>query len=123
METSAKGFFATLFDLEFKNFITVKFVKFIYIALIVFIVLTAFVYFVFILLTGFQTDAGGIIALLAVIGVPLVTLIYIVLLRVLLESVVVFFRIGENTSAMAAAAGPGTGGLPASDPTPPPFQG
>lgn len=40
--------------------------------------------------------------LLAFVGIPLVTLIYLILIRVSFDMIALFFRIGENTSLMLA---------------------
>ena len=48
---------------------------------------------------------GGLYILFAIVIVPIVTLIYLVLTRVSMEMVAIFFRIGENTTLMAASAG------------------
>ena len=97
-QIEAKGFFASLFDFGFTSFITLKFLRVIYGVVVVLILLIS----VAILVASISQ--GGMYALLAIVVVPIVTLIYLVLTRVSLEIVALFFRIGENTSLMVAAA-------------------
>ena len=98
-QLEAKGFFAALFDFGFTSFITLKFLRIIYTVLVGLILLCGAGFFIAFLLRG------GFFVLVAVVLVPLVTLFYLVIARISLETVELFFRIGENTSLMAAAAG------------------
>lgn len=117
MET--KGFFAGLFDFGFTSFITLKFLRLIYGVLVVLIVLFG----VGFLIAGLSQGGGTAVA--AIFLAPLGTLLYLIFTRISMEVVALFFRIGENTSIMAAAAtgqapppagpsygGPGYGGDP-----------
>jgi len=97
-QIEAKGFFASLFDFGFTSFITLKFLRLIYGFLVVLILLTG----VILLVAGLSQ--GGASAVLGILFVPIITLIYLVLTRVSLEIVALFFRIGENTSLMVKAA-------------------
>lgn len=99
----AKGFFAGLFDLGFTSFITLKFIRVIYTVLVTLILLAALVFFLVFLFRG---GAGVLVAL---VGVPVVTLLYLVSARVSLELIALFFRIGENTTLMASAMTVGSG--------------
>ena len=96
MET--KGFFAGLFDFGFTSFITLKFLRLIYGVLVVVILLFGLV----LLITGLSRGGGTAVATLFL--APLGVLLYLVLIRISMEMVALFFRIGENTSIMAAAA-------------------
>jgi Domain of unknown function (DUF4282) len=98
-QIEAKGFFASLFDFGFTSFITLKFLRLIYGVLVVLILLIGVGAFL-----G-SISQGGIYILIAIIIVPIVTLLYLVLTRVSMEIVALFFRIGENTNIMAASAG------------------
>jgi hypothetical protein len=93
---SSVGFFDGLFDFSFTTFITLKIVRAIFIVGTVSVLLAAAGAFIMIF------SRGGWYTLMAIVGVPLVTLIYLVLLRVSLEMIALFFRIGENTSLMLA---------------------
>jgi uncharacterized membrane protein len=97
-QIETKGFFASLFDFGFTSFITLRFLRVIYGVLVVLILLIAVVAFVGML------SQGGLYILLAIVVVPIVTLLYLVMTRVSMEMVALFFRIGENTSMMAASA-------------------
>jgi len=98
-QIETKGFFASLFDFGFTSFITLKFLRLIYAVLLVLILLTGVVFFVA------SIAQGGLYILFAIVIVPILTLIYLVLTRVSMEMVAIFFRIGENTNLMAASAG------------------
>src|SRR5665647_1216187 len=98
-QIETKGFFASLFDFGFTSFITLKFLRLIYGVLVVLILLAGVVFFVA------SISQGGLYILFAIVIVPILTLIYLVLTRVSMEMVAIFFRIGENTNLMAASAG------------------
>ena len=93
-----KGFFATLFDFGFTSFITLKMLSFAYGLLVVLILLAGVVALVL------GISRGGTDLLIAICGVPIATLIYLVMIRVSMEMVALFFRIGQNTNLMAASA-------------------
>jgi Domain of unknown function (DUF4282) len=97
-QIEAKGFFSGLFDFGFTSFITLKFLRVIYGVLVVLILLMG------VGLLVASISQGGLYAVLAIVVVPIVTLIYLVVTRVSLEIVALFFRIGENTTLMVAAA-------------------
>lgn len=90
----------------------------IYAILVGLILLTGLIFFFGLLLQG---EAASI--LLAIIGVPLVTLLYLVIARVYMEIIALFFRIGENTSVMAASLGGGSSGGPGSPYSGPSYGG
>ena len=98
MQMQTKGFFAGLFDFGFTSFITLKFLRLIYTVLVIVLVLGG----VLLLFAGLSQ--GGASAALSLIGVPLLVLVYLVFARVGMETIALLFRIGENTSIMAAAA-------------------
>lgn len=103
------GFFRSLVDLSFTSFVTARVVKFIYVLSVIFVVL----YALFATLS-LVTFAGGFASALAgsrVIGIvagtilfvllaPVVLLVGVTYVRVLLEIVIVLFRISENTAEM-----------------------
>ncbi|MGN6637138.1 MAG: DUF4282 domain-containing protein [Oryzihumus sp.] len=110
-QQDAKGFFGALFDLSFTTFVTLRFLKVIYAVMVGLILLTGLIFFVASLMRG------GAAVLVGLVVVPIVTLLYLVLARVSLEAVALFFRIGENTTIMAGrnpAAGPVPPSYPAS---------
>lgn len=97
MET--KGFFGGLFDFGFTSFITLKFLRVIYALLVVLILLVGLI----VLVAGLSQGGGSAVAVIFL--APMATLLYLVFTRVTMEVIALFFRIGENTSVMAAATG------------------
>lgn len=120
--SQAKGFFGALFDFSFTSFVTLKFLKVIYGALVVVILIGGLTFFV----VGVARGGGGIA--FSIVVVPLVTLLYLVLVRICMELVALFFRIGEHTSVIANAlasgrygdSAPPSYGLPTPGPAPTP---
>jgi hypothetical protein len=90
-----KGFFASLFDFSFTEFITVKIIKILYGIIIV----LAGIGVLFFIVTGFQTSAA--MGILYLILSPLVFILWVILARVWLEIVIVIFRIEDNTKKIA----------------------
>lgn len=105
-----KGFFGSLFDLSFTSFITGGVVKFLYVVALLFAVLNALFTagYLSLLLGAFlssasDSPAAGIVAgaFVFLALAPVLTLFGMIYARVLLEIIVVLFRIAENTSQMA----------------------
>lgn len=94
-QIESKNFFASLFDFGFMSFVTLRFMKVIYALLVTLILLFGLIAFVGLLLSG---SSGGVA--LAILVVPVATLLYLILARVSMEMVALFFRIGENTSLL-----------------------
>jgi Domain of unknown function (DUF4282) len=109
-----RGFFEGLFDISFSSLITPKVIKFVYVLSMVLIGLFA----LFLVGAAFSNSvAGGIVVLLVV--APLLGLLYLIYVRVLLELVIVIFRIMETNSELVdLQKGRSTGQTP--PPTPPP---
>ncbi len=97
------GFFKALFDFSFTEFVTSKIIKLLYGLSIIFSVISALILLILLLLAGFKESAGlGILAL--IIGAPLCFLIFLVMViysRVVLEIIIVIFRIAEHTGELA----------------------
>ena len=88
--------FSSLFDLSFSRFITLGIVKVLYVLVLILIAIGWLIG----VISGFSQGAGaGIVGLVVV---SIVALIQVIFARVWLELIVVIFRIGENTSALAA---------------------
>jgi len=83
------GFFSRLFDVSMKSFITPSIIKVLFVIGIIVISLVA----LGILAAGFQGDGAGWLVVFA----PFYWLLGILYLRVILEVIVVLFRIEENT--------------------------
>lgn len=90
-----QGFFTTLFDFSFSEFIVPKILKILYGLGI----LGAAVASLSIIVNGFQ--AGFLVGLLMIILSPIFFVIGVILVRVYLEVVMVLFRIADNTNKMA----------------------
>jgi hypothetical protein len=120
-----KGFLASLFDTSFANLVTPRVIKVIYIISMVVIGLAA----LFWIGAAFsQSAAFGLLVL--VIAAPLLSLLYLIYTRVLLEVIIALFRIMETNTELVAlqrAATPGAPAAPvppaaASTPPPPPAE-
>jgi len=101
-----RGFFAALFDLSFRTFITRRLASVFYLVGLIAIGIGFVVYFVGGILSGVSMlwfNAGaGISALVAtVIVVPVLTFLAIILLRFIIEGVVALIAIAENTERTA----------------------
>jgi hypothetical protein len=110
-----QGFLASLFDVSFKSLITTRVIKVIYVLSMILIGLGALVF----VAAAFANSVGAGLFTLIVIA-PLVSLLYLIYLRVVLEIVIAIFRIMEtNVELVALQRG---GAAPASTPpayTPP----
>lgn len=99
---SAKGFLASLFDFGFTSFVATRVVKVLY----VLIVLIAGLYTLFLLTLGFRLGTGaGVLFLLVVC--PLFFIVFIAVYRVLLEVMVVIFRMADDLAAIRRRGGSG----------------
>jgi uncharacterized membrane protein len=87
----AKGFFASLFDYSFSSFITSKIVKVLYVLTTIIVALWTLV----LILLGFRASSGAGVLML-VVGGPLFFVITMIYTRVVLELLIVIFRISEN---------------------------
>ena len=110
-----KGFFGSLFDVSFTSFVTIRIIKVIYIITLVLIGVAALVFIV----ASFADSVGAGLFVL-VIAAPLVSLLYVIYVRVLLEIVMAIFRIAENTGDSVSLLRAQASGSPvASQPVPP----
>ncbi|MFQ5914759.1 MAG: DUF4282 domain-containing protein [Nitrospinota bacterium] len=95
-----KTFLASLFDFSFETFITARVVKVLYGLSIA----AAALWALFLIVAGFRQSAGSGVLML-IVGGPLLFVIAVIYARVILEIVLVIFRISEHTSKMAGADG------------------
>lgn len=94
-----KGFLGALFDFSFKSFVFPKLVSFIYFVLFMLLTLATLSAVVGAFLGyGKEYDVSPWIVLVAA---PFVYFIYLVVLRMGMETAVVLFRIYENTGRIA----------------------
>ena len=98
MEQGA-GFFASLFDFSFTEFITTKLIKFLY----GLGMLLGGVMALGLIIAGFAQSA--IVGILFLVLSPLVFLLYVIGARVWLELVIVVFRIAQHTAEIAKNTG------------------
>ena len=111
-----QNFLASLFDVEFKSLITTKVIKVLYILSMIGIGLVALAFVV----AAFNNDAAAGLLVLVIVA-PLMSLLYLIYVRVLLEIVIAVFRIMEtNTELVALQRGSGGGGPGVAAPSPPP---
>lgn len=94
-----KGFFGSLFDLSFSSLVTTSVIKVLYVLTLIGIGLTALGFVV----VAFKADkAFGVVTLL--ILAPLASLFYVIYARVILEFIIVVFRIAEYNRDILALA-------------------
>ncbi len=108
-----RGFLASLFDTSFSSLVTTKVIKVLYILSMIVIGLGALG---FIGAAFANSVAFGLLTLVVI--APLMSLLYLIYVRVLLEIVIAIFRIMEtNTELVALQRGPSP--VPVVPPTPP----
>lgn len=99
-----EGFFSSLFDFSFSSFVTTKIIKVLYMLGIVAAALMGVVMFISAASKGAPAAIGGLIV------APLVFLLGVLYARVVLEIVIVVFRIAENTGEIARQGRSGSAG-------------
>jgi hypothetical protein len=93
---SEKGFFQRLFDLEFKEFIATRIIPTLYVIAII----VSALFSLGIIIDGFSDSfLTGLIKLIII--APLTFLLTVISARVILEVVMVFFKISENIALLA----------------------
>ena len=99
-----KGFFGRLFDLSFNEFLTTKIIK----VLFVLAIIASAFGGLSVMLGLFATKSvGGAIA--GLFAGPIVFVLYVILARVWMETLIVLFRIAENTAKIAGRGEQGQG--------------
>ena len=84
----AKGFLYSLFDLSFREFITIRIIKILYIISIICSAIAALLL------------SRALPVVVAIIVVPIVFFLYVLLARIWLELVIAILRIAENTGRL-----------------------
>lgn len=98
-----RSFMNSLFDLSFRNFVTLKVIPILYVISLVVISIGAAISFITFLIgsIGLFSDGDGgqgfLSLVVAIIIVPLVWLLYVVLARVVYEFFIAIIRIADNT--------------------------
>jgi len=105
---------AALLDFSFKHFITLSVVKVLYILLLALAGLSWIIVVIGSMIAGFNEGFGaGVLAtFMSIIIMTLVVAIQVIVWRVMLELIVVIFRISENTSKLVGGDTSPTGGFP-----------
>ena len=108
-----KGFFASLFDISFSSLITTKVIKVVYVISMIVIGLAGLVF----IIAAAASDDGAGAAIFAIIVVPIFALLYLIYTRIILEVIIVLFRIMESNFELVelqrsalGVAGAGAGG-------------
>ena len=96
-DMARKGFFGTLFDLSFTEFITPRVVKFFYVLKIIALVLAWIGGLVFMFFMAPPEVVPGNIKIVILVVSPLVFLLSLIGVRMWFELAIVFFRVEENT--------------------------
>jgi Domain of unknown function (DUF4282) len=108
-----RSFFSSLFDISFTSFVTMRIIKVVYVITLLLIGLAALA---FVVAAFAESVAGGLVVLLIV--APLLSLLYVIYARVLLELVMAIFRIMENTGEQVGLLRAQAGGAAAAPTTP-----
>ncbi len=96
------GFFKRLFDFSFKEFITIKIISVLYMISII----GAGLWSLVILFGGVASGKfGGVVG--GLVLAPVAFILAVIFSRIWLETVIVLFRIAENTGKMVSSAAPG----------------
>jgi Domain of unknown function (DUF4282) len=111
----AKGFFASLFDYSFSSFITPRIIKILYVLTTIVLALWTLA----IVFVAFRSSSALGILTLVIFG-PLYFVIAMIYARVLLELLIVFFRIHSDVEEINRRSGGAGGALvePVPSPTP-----
>lgn len=89
-----KGFFGSLFDLSFSEFVTTRIIKFLFVLAIIGAALLTLA----MVAGGFlDSEERGIMMLVLS---PFVFFLYVLISRIYLELIIVLFRIAENTGRL-----------------------
>lgn len=91
----AKGFIRSLYDFGFTSLITQKVIRFVYALLVILYSIGAAITLIACLASG-----RGPLIVVGFIFVPVGYLIYLILLRITMELIVVFFKMGEDVHAI-----------------------
>lgn len=96
---NSKGFFGSLFDFSFEEFITPKIVSVLYVIGMI----IAAIFSLFIMISAFRTGvAAGIIALLLI---PVYFMLIVISIRVYMEIIIILFKIYEGINALNSQGG------------------
>jgi Domain of unknown function (DUF4282) len=97
----AKGFLRSLYDFGFTSLITPKVIRFVYALLVIINSIGAVLF-----LLGCLASRNGLLIVFGLIFVPVFYLVYMILLRITMELIVVFFKMGDDVHAIRNGASP-----------------
>jgi hypothetical protein len=97
----AKGFLRSLYDFGFTSLITPKVIRFVYALLVIINSIGAVLF-----LLGCLASRNGLLIVFGLIFVPVSYLVYMILLRITMELIVVFFKMGDDVHAIRNGASP-----------------
>ncbi len=106
VQGETKGLFGALFDMKFEHFATIKFARIIYVLLLIGWALAWLAFLFTTLMDDFA--GGGQKAFMILIVLPLGAFFSLLYLRVVMESLIVMFRIADNTRLTAEAVSRGS---------------
>lgn len=91
----AKGFLRSLYDFKFTSLIATKVIRFVYALLVIlYSILAALT------LIGCLASKNGALIFFGFIILPILYLLYLILIRIFMEIVIVFFKMGEDVRAI-----------------------
>ena len=97
--TSEVGFLKALFDFQLRHFITLRVLRVLYAITAVIILITGVVIILYTLTTQFSYEP--MVAILTILATILGVLLYLILVRLWIETLANLQRIGDNTQKMA----------------------
>jgi Domain of unknown function (DUF4282)/Protein of unknown function (DUF2510) len=111
------GFFRSLYDFKFASLVATRWMKFIYAIWVVLLSLAAAIGVIASLVELSQSPVAGVVLLIAVL---IYYVVWLIIIRVVAEVLIVFFRIGDDLRALrlgtAAAADSRSMTVPAATP-------
>jgi hypothetical protein len=96
--TSQAGFIQSLFDFQLRHYITLRVLRVLYAISTVITVIVGVVFFLTIIFTIMPDDPA--IGFLLLIITPLAMLLYLIIIRLYVESLANLQRVGDNTQRM-----------------------
>jgi len=107
IQSERRGFFASLYDVSFRTFVTPAIVEVVYIIALIIVAIWSIVFLVsgFAPSNGFDAAAGPSAGniVLHIIVTPIIFLLGSLAARINLEFIMAVFRIAENTAALREA--------------------
>jgi len=97
IQQAGQSFLKSLFDLSFSEFITPKIIKVLYIIAMAVAALVALVFIIVAFAGG-----GAVSGIFALIFAPVVFILYVIMARVWLELVMVFFSMNDKLKSIEA---------------------